>query len=1820
MSTEEQSFFDLLEKVKDYGSIKSQDFIAYCLPLVEELNLLHERQLCGHIVHIDRIKFNGSNLILTGEPKPYLISPNKLFIKPKETGVLQVTDNVEEFTDLDKNHVEVKSLSIEKNSEGATEPASLDKPKYLLNYSCWEHEKEHYDPLTDIFQLGQLFISLAFNLDLREKDDLEVFQANRKSLYFLNKHLHPTILNVLFEMTSLYREDRTSNLQEVITKFKNYRAYNPEHYVDLTETEGFRNQDVSKRNHWILSKLKNRLFDTSRRNKLLYFKERQSFLNLTISSVPLLLDHKNVRENDLIFWSNTIKKNIVDKQKLVLNSFLEFNENRFLTPTLNKIRLEARKSKNEYGFSQLRTVIAFLHWYNFKEDREEKITSPLLLLPTDIVKKKGVKDQYVLHFPNTEAEINPILSNYLKDLYDISLPDYIDLDNTSVDELVQSIQAQIAKGGTGINLEWRKNPSIQLVHSIAKKSFNLRAKKLHKKTKGIHLKSFDYSYKKEEFQPLGLQIFEKVIKSKNNALEYIINEDLNPKKNSAVKEKVRTFYSHDNDGEINPMIWEVDTCNMTLGNFNYRKMSLVRDYNEIINVDIKDKIFEQLFSEFPKRLGVNTLESSDLKSNYPIIAADPTQSAAIELARTGESYIIQGPPGTGKSQTITNLIADYIARDKKVLFVCEKRAALDVVFHRLKNKDLDELCCLIHDSQSDKKAFITNLKETYESFIKDEFNSIEIENKRDQIIGTIKSHLEKLNYFHSNMKKGDIAPLELFEVLHSTGKNRKKPDEIDMISFPYYKEWKENRNWIIDWFKALKTNNLGRFILDYPLAQLSENLIHEAKPKAIVHKKAKRCIGLLDDFNELIDNLDIENTENFLLQDWIKRYELIQKVKPFFSRDKLQVLVKNSSDAMSLSQAKEDIESAQNKTIDLGKVNSYWISKLSKEETKIAVNQWNRLSKSIFRYINPTYYKLKSQISGIYNFDAHVIKPEVSHILNNLAEEYTAQETILNYIDDLKSNFGLGEHWEKDYAWILEQQEKTDSILQTLIADKEGLKLLSNFDENFSSLVTDATLLFGDISKISLQKLEEKLAKSESNLNSLSAFLPFIEKGHTLSSEMQACLFSKSWDIIDFEYNLAYKSLNSIYEKERQFSEMDEGELRISISTINALLSKYYESNVDAIRSKLRAKFLDKIRITESVAAQLTSDEKVSKKTYNAARRILENEFGKSMRYKSIRELASSEANSLMTVLKPVWLMSPLSVSDTMPIDPEVFDVVIFDEASQITVEEGVPSLFRTHQTIVVGDEMQMPPTNFFSTLTSVDEEEEEIESKIGISLDADSLLNQGARKLSSVMLGWHYRSRHESLISFSNAAFYKRSLLTIPDNVILQSSIEPIAPILDTNDPVEIDSILNRSISFCYLENAIYDKRKNRDEADYIAKLVRDLLKGDSKLSIGVVAFSMDQQSEIELALERLSQEDSEFDTLLEQEYQRMDEDQFNGLFVKNLENVQGDERDIIIMSVCYGTNPKGKMLMNFGPINRRGGEKRLNVIFSRAKKKMVIVTSILPHEIKNDYNEGANYFKKFLAYAKYISDGELEGSNRVLDSLSSHEDQEKDINTNPVIEQLSSALIKKGYEVNLSIGQSYFKCDIAVKKTKDSGEIEKQDKYVLGILIDKKTHYENDNILEQYCQKPHILNAFGWKTYTVYSKDWFEKPERVLEKIEQTIRGEEERSDLNLDDLITSEEKNDVLENIQDNTKQKESHADNNLDVSSREEDEPYERYEFSSKTSNKYWEIRVDGNSIEVRYGRIGNKPRSIIKEFPDEETAHKEKKRMAYKKVIKGYVKV
>jgi hypothetical protein len=438
---------------------------------------------------------------------------------------------------------------------------------------------------------------------------------------------------------------------------------------------------------------------------------------------------------------------------------------------------------------------------------------------------------------------------------------------------------------------------------------------------------------------------------------------------------------------------------------------------------------------------------------------------------------------------------------------------------------------------------------------------------------------------------------------------------------------------------------------------------------------------------------------------------------------------------------------------------------------------------------------------------------------------------------------------------------------------------------------------------------------------------------------------------------------------------------------------------------------------------------------------------GNNMRTLNLRTLFS-EIPELLKVVAPCMLMSPVTVSQYLPADPELFDIVIFDEASQLPTCEAVPSLARAKNAVIVGDPNQMPPTTFFIG-NGQDDDNPEAE-------DLESVLEDClALGMPEKHLNWHYRSNHESLIAFSNIMYYSGKLCTFPSPDALDSRVH-----------------LN------YIEGGVYDrggKKCNKQEAQaLVAEVVRRLKDPKLKnLSIGIVTFSTPQQVFIEKMLSKAIAENN----LEEAAYEREEP-----IFIKNLENVQGDERDVILFSVCYGPDSNGKLSLNFGPLNQLGGWRRLNVAVSRAREEMIIFSSMRYSmiDLSRTNARGVAGLKAFLEFA------EKGRTNIAVKS------DEMILNKTSIGKYVAEELSAYGYECRCDVGVSDFKIDVAVVDPKNKHN------FILAVLCDGT---EKFSVKDRSVMQVQTLKRNNWNVIRLYALNFFNNPKREIKKIKEYL-----------------------------------------------------------------------------------------------------------------------
>ena len=1840
-------FLKFLATGVDKGGFETDDVLAAMVPLMKAVLAAHQAGLVAPLNGLQDLLVSEQGHLTFDSTKTSPPKKNNSRVEALQLPASRAMEIVAESrrtADVDNASLTVSDLGVGSAENGIT------KPVYLPNYQSWENAVGHHDELTDIFSLGMLLASVACGLDFNDPGELELFTVNRSNLFAVNHRLNPVLASVIVQMTELNRHKRAPDLSQMIFRLEHHRDQAVD--LDFNRIKGFKESALSGKRRLIQSHLRDRLFEISRRNRLIYFKQTLQTLNLTVASVPLVLDYRNIKLEQLFVWHSALAATIADGAPMSLGNYLRFEDAPYIPGVLDKIISEARRDRAEYGFAQLRLVLCFLRWNNLKEAKDERIQSPLLLLPVELTKKKGVRDNYVLYPTTVEAEVNPALRHHLKELYNLELPEFVDLKETSLDQFYEAIKAQIQASEPGVTLNKIDRPQIELIHEKARQRVDQyrRRMKIHTRRAQTMAKP-DYSYDRENFHPLGLQLFLQKVRptpmplreaagaGPQPRLPHIVDPSP-PDGAGTVLETGRQMFALRDGHNQNPYSWDFDLCSLTLGNFNYRKMTLVRDYARLIETDMASAAFDNVFSLAPKPPEEAAPPAPELADLNLIIACDATQASAIGRARMGTSYIIQGPPGTGKSQTITNLIADYVARGKRVLFVCEKRAAIDVVFHRLRQQGLDELCCLIHDSQTDKKAFIQNLKQTYEQFLSQADLDPDAGKNCAATLKAMEMDLASLRRFSDVMRQSHVhTGIAVRSLLHRLvelrGRARELAPQLEDL-LPEYPLWLQHGELIERLRAALSDLGEQLCFAKHPLCWLGKDVLQADRPIETLSTLLDRAEDLLDAIENALELSGLPAELRNTFEEIQAVLEFAARIQVLAQRNLLSVLT-NSPAATAFDQLSADLEATAQALSQARQKTGGWREPLSADDTQNALAQAQSFEKSIFRFLQPAFWRLKKALESRYDFSQHAVAPVWSKILKDLAAQHTAQaaceavsqqarsawqtddvQNFRAYVTDLRASLRTARPSVKELVKQLTDSTEAGTFVENLVG----------IHERFQQLDVTLNSLLAEHKKFGFHELAQVLGKLREQTAILAELVPILSDLVELPDVFSHALRLADVPLNEFEASIGHKSVNQVYREDRAINRF---EGRILARKMDQLEKRYREwlgLNGRRIRAAVRRKFLEHVNISSQPASQLEPEQKAFKKSYAAGRRDLEHEFAKTMRYKSIRDLAANDTGQVIQDLKPIWLMSPLSVSDTLPLDPDLFDVVIFDEASQIPLEAAIPAIYRSHQVIVVGDEMQLPPTTFFASSRGEGESiviEDEGE-RIEMDLDSDSFLTQSAQNLPSTMLAWHYRSRYESLISFSNAAFYSGNLFTIPDRQRAMDNQAEIKVTAPEQGAANVEALLARSISFHFMEDGIYEDRTNPNEAAYIARLVRGLLHDENRLSIGIVAFSEAQQTEIEGALSRLAEEDNDFATRLEAEHVREENDVFCGLFVKNLENVQGDERDIIIMSVCYGHDAHGRMLMNFGPINQRGGEKRLNVIFSRAKHHMALVSSIRYQDITNDYNDGATSLKNFLQYAEAVSRGDAVAARRVLENLNplSRKALAPASKEDAVIAALAKALQARGHFVDLNVGQSKFRCDLAVRSNSDN-------LYQLGILVDTDSHYANPNLLDRYLMQPAILRAFGWRFALVLTKDWYHNPDDVLSRLEKLLQGVEA-----VEETAPPDEEPDepIVPAVNGGAAQSPpapaAPKQETLPAAPASSPAPQSaapsistpgavrHFEFIGGSSKKFWEMSISGSSFTVRFGRIGTAGQSQTKTFADEAKAKREAEKLIAEKINKGYV--
>ena len=1031
------------------------------------------------------------------------------------------------------------------------------------------------------------------------------------------------------------------------------------------------------------------------------------------------------------------------------------------------------------------------------------------------------------------------------------------------------------------------------------------------------------------------------------------------------------------------------------------------------------------------------------------LTADTTQWEAIALSQTGKTFVLHGPPGTGKSQTITNIIANALNDGKRVLFVAEKQAALSVVKKRLDSLGLGDFCLELHANKTSKSDVLQKLATTVS--LANTESGLGLKEKSDEIERLKKELNDPVRALHKKRRLG----VSVYEALLICLKNKSAPEIMNIETAFYDRLTKEK-------------------IAAY------KNMMIEAAAAA------KECGGVC---NSPFDNVNLSE------------YSLEVRDSVYCSSEVVIAEIKHlkSYIALFLELYRQRVSTLTRKKLDglyqiakilsSGSLNKYF--KSNEEQFSAFFNANKRLDKCLEKYFK-RYKKLVDASKEYKEINRWLEEGNVDYASNKLVhgvvkrllkQALTDDKTPETMLKDLelvteiykamevvRANTDLSSYFTMAFGRVDFFEPRKNFLSELYKIHELCAEVFMDYNpDSFNSMCIRAA------NGYTMPVLQGLLRSIESFGASEKSFLEITQADErkVLDEEILEYYSTKASSLIDNIDMLAnwcrYKKHAMLMNKEGLTFITDALE-NGSITSENVVDSfekniykNFLQTNVplDPVLSHFSAALLEEhtesLRKTMDEFARLTREKIRSKlisriptpSTEGALSLELLN-FQRltktNLRGMGLRKMFE-EIPELMKVIAPCMLMSPITVAQYLQAENGLFDLVIFDEASQMPTAEAIGSLARAKSAIVVGDPKQLPPTTFFNA-NYVDEDNLENEDMESV-LDDCLALGVPERHLS-----WHYRSKHESLIAFSNIMYYGNKLCTFPSPDSLASKV-----------------VFN-------LVDGIYDRgftKHNKAEADAVVAEVLARLSDPvrSKSSIGIVTFSSVQKDYIERRLTT---------ALAENHLDGVAYDREEPLFVKNLENVQGDERDVILFSVCYGPDKNGRMSLNFGPLNQAGGWRRLNVAVSRAREEMCIFSSITAGmiDLSKTNSKGVAGLKAFLEFAQ---------NGRTTLAIPSGNITTKKAGIGKYIaEELSSY----GYDCRYDVGVSDFKIDVAVVDPKN------KHKFILAIMCDTPNNF---SVKDRNVLQIQTLKRNNWNVTRVYAINYYNNPKREIKRIKDLL-----------------------------------------------------------------------------------------------------------------------
>ncbi len=1139
--------------------------------------------------------------------------------------------------------------------------------------------------------------------------------------------------------------------------------------------------------------------------------------------------------------------------------------------------------------------------------------------------------------------------------------------------------------------------------------------------------------------------------------------------------------------------WEVIE-DVYLGIFSFTKYLMWKDLQDRTEQLKQNRVVDHLIERprEPMSASEDLQPREDLDERHapesllaPLLA-DSSQLNALSRAGAGHDFALEGPPGTGKSQTITNLIAHFLGHGKSVLFVSEKMAALDVVQRRLNAIGLGPFCLELHSAKARKTEVLAQLRAAMDAARGQTTGNWQREAER---LGRLRSDLngfvKALHQRHRNglsvrgatdtairYRQWTPAPMpwpdadthdedaldrirETVRTVQSVvGELGKVGDHP--LSLVQYTEWTNA------WEDRLLKESAA---LDDAASRLQEAAA--AVAPSLGMKLDAPSAALLDAVDGLIDVL--------LQAPQVPKGFALHGANATV-RARMQIVrghgERRQSHWRQLSGRFKpgivDVDGGQ-LTQDWGLASTAWWLKRWFAQRALT----GRLVLYTVDQKRPATEEMPSLLDALRGLNAEdqALKASEVHGVELLGTEYKGADTdwaavrryeqwgtrfeeAIGRFSDADNQTAMVEQLRRLVGDQRSQLSPSGTLSSRLTVFRDAWHALRSQIATVAEISGAGQALVGDPATAGLpSRVKAVVGKWAASRRWLRLWCRWRQlRGQILLAGLESIVRALEADKVsardlDAYTEYSYQSwwVKAAIDREpalRSFASADHDRKILEFRQADERFQKLTEQYITAVLAG---------KVPRQQAGQKPDAEMA----------LVLRELAKQRAHLPVRQLVHRVPN-LLPKLKPCLLMSPLSVAQYLDAAHSNFDVVVFDEASQIPVWDAVGAIARGRQLIVVGDPKQLPPTSFFNRADDAEDANPGNEEDAPVQ-DLESILDEclGAG-LPTLRLEWHYRSRHESLITFSNRRYYDSRLITFPSPVTSDLAVK-----------------LN-------LVSGIYDRgatRTNRAEADAIVRQIVEHFSDETKrkLTMGVVTFNQTQQRLIETLLDEELRKTPELEP-------RIAEHGPERLFIKNLENVQGDERDLILFSITYGKDAAGKMAMNFGPINQEGGQRRLNVAITRARVGVTIFSSIRPEEIdlSRTRSAGVTDLKNYLEFA-------VKGPRAIVEqALPTGIEPDS-----PLEIEVIQALRDKGWVVHPQVGCSGYRIDMAVVHPSEPG------RYLLGIECDGATYHSLPTARDRDRLRQLVLEGLGWTLHRVWSTDWWTDPAREVQKLEASIRG---------------------------------------------------------------------------------------------------------------------